>query len=87
MLRRYSSSGKRADIDAVGQDGPLGDVVEAADEVDDGGLARPARPDQADHFAGPNGQVHVFQHGPGSVMESDVAELDLALAAGRYGPG
>ena len=60
MWRRYSASGKRADIDAVDQDGPLGDVVEAADEVDDGGLARPAGTDQADHLAGPDGQVHVL---------------------------
>ena len=39
---------------------PSADVVEAADQVDERGLARPAGPDQADHLAGPDRQVHVF---------------------------
>ena len=42
----------RADIDAVDEDCAFGDVVKAANQVDDRGLARAAVADQPDHFAG-----------------------------------
>ena len=69
--------GEGADVRAVDQDGPLGDVVEAADQVDDGGLARPAGADQPDHLAGGDVQVDRLQHGPAAVVEAHAAELDL----------
>jgi hypothetical protein len=43
---------QRADVDAVDQDRPLADVVEAADQVHQRALAGAAVADQADHLAG-----------------------------------
>jgi hypothetical protein len=48
-----------AHVHAVELDGALGDVVEAADQVDQGALARAAVADQADHLAGLDVQVQM----------------------------
>ncbi len=75
-----------ADVGAVDRDRPFGDVVEAADEVDDRGLARPARPDQPDHLARPDGKVHFLQDGAGPIVELNVVELDFPLQSpGMHG--
>ena len=69
--------GKGADVDAVDQDRAFGHVVEAADQVDQRGLARPAaaRPGRSSRPA-PICEVHALQHRPVAVAEADVAELD-----------
>jgi len=52
MCRRYIHQREGANVDAVDQDRPLRNIVEAADEVHDRGLAGAAGPDQTDHLAG-----------------------------------
>ena len=79
MWRRYSSMGKERMSVPSTSDGPFGHVVEAADEVDQRGLARAAGPDQADHLARLDRQVDALDHGAVAVAEADVAELDPAL--------
>ncbi len=74
-----------ADVHAVDQDGAGGGVVEAGDEFDEGGLARAGFAHQGDGFAWGHVQGDVVQ---GRVVgalvgEAHVAELHLALQAGR----
>src|SRR5262249_48381516 len=69
------------DIDAIDEDGALGDVKEAAQKVDQGRLAGAARPDQADHFACDNRQIEAMQDLARPVLEADAAQFDPALQA------
>src|SRR5688500_7354709 len=57
-------------------------LVEAADEVDEGGLAGAALPDEADHLAGLDAEGDVLEDGLRLVVaERDVCELDLTADA------
>ena len=79
-----------ADILAVDQDTAAGRVVEALDQLDEGGLARSRRPDQTDALSGPDGdrQVLVQRHGMGAVAERHAVEADFAgVDADRLGVG
>ena len=42
---------------AIGGDGPAGGVDDAADDADQGGLARPVRSQQGEDLAAPDGEV------------------------------
>ena len=70
ILAAIFRNGKRTDVHAVGEDGSLGNVVKAADEIDERAFARAARPDQADHFAGLDLQIQTVQHFAGAVFEA-----------------
>ena len=68
---------------AVDQDLPLVRVVEAAEQVDQRGLAGAAGADQADHLARLDDEADVVQHRLARlVAEGDVLELDPALDVG-----
>ena len=67
-------------VHAVDQYLPLGGLVEAAQEVDDGGLARAGLADQGDGLARLDGEVEVFQHlFPAGILEGYVLKLDIAM--------
>src|SRR3982751_6526619 len=48
---------ERADVIAIDEDRPGGDIVETAHEVDERTLARPRGPNQADHLARFDGEI------------------------------
>ncbi len=70
--------GDLADIDAVHQDRAIGDIVEARDQVDDGGFARAGGADEGGGLAGLGGKADIVQHilFSARVAEDDIAELD-----------
>ena len=69
-----------ADVHAVDGDCTLVNVVEAVEEVGDGGLARARRADEGDLLACVGVEAHVLQHRlPGDIAEGDVVQNDLAL--------
>ena len=76
-------------VDAVDQHISVGDVVEAGDQVGDGGLAGAGLADQRHGLAGLDGEVDVLQHRlVGLVGEGDAAQLDAAVdPAHRRGVG
>ena len=75
-----------ADVDPVDGDGPLGHVVEARQEVDDGRLAAAGGAEKCDHLARGGIDLDVAEHGAHVVVaEGDVAEADVALGAGEGG--
>ncbi len=73
----------RPNIIPIDQDRTVGDVVEAADKVDQRALAGPASPDQADHLTGPDCQIQSTEDLPISMAEADVAKFDSPLEPGR----
>ena len=84
MLRRYSSTGKRADIDAVDQNRAGGHVVKAANQIHERALAGAAGADQADHFARLDiARSMPCNHLARAVFEPDVAQLDLPFKPAR----
>ncbi len=70
-----------ADVHAVELDGALAHVIETADQVDQGALARAAVADQTDHFTRTNLQIQVLDHGAAAVAEGQVVQRDGALHA------
>ena len=70
-----------ADVDSVDEHGAAGDVVEAAQRVDEGGFAGAAGADESDHFPGVDFDVQVAQDGARAVAEVDVAQFDIAAQA------
>ena len=77
-----------ADVDAVDQDAPAGDVVEAQQQVDEGRLPRPGRSHDADSFARPHLERHILEHVVCSVVrEPDVVEDDVAESCWDQGSG
>ena len=76
-----------ADVVSVDEDRPFLQVVEPADEVDQGGLACAAVSGQADHLSGLRGEVQVFEDRlSGLVCEGDVGERHPSLDS-RHGDG
>src|SRR5438552_203376 len=75
-LQDDQAIGPAPDIDAVDPDLPLADIVESANQVDQGALARAAGPDQANHLAGPDREVEPLQDRPVAVAEPHAPELD-----------
>ena len=90
-----------ADVDAVDEDAPALDVVEAQQQADDRGLAGAGRADDADPLPGRHLERDVAQHpvesrhrlggigrrrGVDAVGEPDVLEHDVAARAGRARP-
>ena len=74
------------DVDAVDQDPARVDVVEPHQQIDQGGLARPGRPDDRDGATGLRHQGQVLDDGgAGAVGEVDVIELDPAALPVRRG--
>ena len=69
---------QRADINAVEQNRSLGDIVEAADEVDHRALARTTVANEADHFSRFNVDADVACDAARAVAEADVAQFDVA---------
>ena len=77
-----------ADVDAVDQDPAAGDVVEAQQQVDDRGLARARRADDAHPLARLHLERHVLEHVVLVVVgEPHVLEDDMASSAGARGSG
>ena len=69
-----------ADVDAVDQNLALLELVVAADEGEDGALARAGRSDEGHGLAGLHMEGNALQHPlAGDVAEPDVPELDVAL--------
>ena len=70
-----------ADVDAVEAHHALLHRIEALDQAREGGLARAAAPDHADHGAGRDVQVDAVERGRAGarVAEGDAVERDLAL--------
>ncbi len=69
-----------ADVVAIDGNSALGQVIEAAQEVDDGGLPGPGRPDQCDRLARRSFQVDVDQDRFLRLIgEADMVELDRTL--------
>src|SRR5471032_2345291 len=71
--------GEGADVDAVEHDGAFGDVVEAADQVDQRALAGTRVADQADHFAGLDVERDAAVDGAVAVAEAHFAQRDVAF--------
>ena len=76
------------DVDAIYQDPPLADVIEAQQQIDQGGLPRSRCPDDPQPFAGPHLERHVPQDVVlARIREPHVVERDVArgpgLGAGR----
>ncbi len=73
-----------AQVAAVDADRAVVGVVEAADQLGDGGLARAGLADEGHGLAGRDPQVDVVQHRPvGLVSEAHAAQLDLAMDRGQ----
>ena len=69
-----------ADVDAVDQNLALLELVVAADEGEDGALARAGGADEGHGLAGLHMEGNALQHPlAGDVAEPDVPELDVAL--------
>ena len=81
--------GEVADVAAVDADGALGGVVEAADEVDDGGFTGAGVADEGEHLAGLEVEVDAAQDvvGLAGVSEAYAFEGDAALGDGERGVG
>ena len=73
---------QRTNIHPIQQDRAFGDVIEAADQVDQRTLAGAAMAHQADHFARLDSDADVTRHTAGTVAESDVTQLDAAFDDG-----
>ena len=68
------------DGDAVVEDAPLLDLVEAVDEVDDGGLACARATYEGNLLTGVGVDVDVVEHlFLGGIAEIDILEIDIAL--------
>ncbi len=79
-LRTQRALLHRADVDAVDQHLPAGDVVEAGDQVGDRRLAGSGLADQRHRLSRLDGQVDVLQHGLVRLVgEGDAAQLDAAV--------
>ncbi len=80
-----------ADVEVVDEDGPVGHVVEARQQVDERRLARAAEADDGDDLAGIDPERDAVEHRPPfavGVGEADVPELDAAHGTRqRNGPG
>ena len=76
------------DVDAVDGDGPGGDVVEAGQEVEQGGFAGAARPHQGDDFAPGHVEVDVLQDGAAVLIGKGDLVIDDVLLDRRqvHGP-
>src|ERR1700744_3959830 len=75
-----------AQVDAVEQDLSFGGIVEAGDQLDDGGLALSILADQGDPLANVQGEIEVLQDAPraAGIGKRDVAKLkSLANGTGR----
>ncbi len=82
-LRRLSSC-HVAHIQAVDQHRAAVDIVEARDQVDDGGLAGAGWADDGDRLAGLGGEADVLQHRLSCLIGgADVLEVHLALDGGH----
>ncbi len=68
---------QRPDIPAIHFQHPAGDVEEPRDQVDQGGLPRPAATHQGHHFSPIHGEVDPVQHCLVLVGEGNVPETDL----------
>ncbi len=69
-----------ADIASIDADAPRLDLVEAGQQVDDGGLARAGRPDQGDRLPGLRFQGHVLDDRHLRVVaEANCSKADIAL--------
>src|SRR5699024_2869811 len=81
---RDGGAGEVGDGDAVQQHLAAGRVVQARDEVDQGGLARAGRADDRRGPPGLGGEGDAVENGRlgAGVGEGDVAELDARAAAG-----
>ena len=72
------------DVLPVDADGAGLRLVEAGDELGDGGLADAGRADEGDHLTGLRAEGNVLQHRHAlHVGEADVIEGDLALHVGQ----
>jgi hypothetical protein len=76
----------RTDVHAVDQDRAFGDIVEAADQVDQRALAGTAVADQADHLAGLDDDVDVAGDAARPVAEADAAQFDASRDAAAGAP-
>ena len=70
---------------AVDQDLPVGDVVEACDELDDGGLAGAGLADQRDRLAGRDREVDAVHDLDAGVRVAEVHVLELDRARDAAG--
>ena len=71
-------------VDAVDGDGAAGDLVEAHQQVDQGGFAAAGGADQGNALAGLNAQVHVFNQGHiRHIAELDMLKLHTACTVGQ----
>ena len=73
----------RTDVDAVDQHPAFGDVVEAADQVDQRGFAGTGMADQADHFARLDDQIDIAGDGAGAIAKAGLLQFDAAGDAGQ----
>ena len=74
-------------IQAVHSDDPVAGVVEAHEQIDDGGLARPRGAHDGHGLAGSGLQIQVVKHGLlRGIAEADVLRLHMAPAVGQL-PG
>ena len=70
-----------ADIHAIHQDRAVGHIVEARDQVDDGGFTRAGGADEGGGLPGLGGEGDIVQHIllRAGVAEGDIAEFDRAV--------
>ena len=75
-------------VDAVDEHMAFGGVVEAGDEVDEGGFARAGFAENAEFGACRNMEIHIFKHGGVRFVgegEADMLEVDASGDAGCVG--
>ncbi len=72
-------------VDPIQGDTPLRRVVQAAEQLHQGRLSGAVHPDQRHHLAGPDGQVHAFQDGPGAPRIAERDPLQVNPLADRAG--
>ena len=72
-------NGVRADVHAVNQNRALGDIVKAANQIDQGTFTRATVADQADHLARRDVQVDAPVHRPVAITKANVAQVNPAL--------
>ncbi len=72
--------GHTADVDAIDADGAGGRLVEARQQIDQGGFSRTARTDQSDHFSPARAQTNVPQNdgSVASIGKTHGVEFDFA---------